>query len=160
MVGPTIPTLPVPALRFAFEDRGGRRMFERLALAVRDLRAVWPHVIAAFKEQQEQLFAGQGAEAGGWDPLTPAYARWKAKHHPGRGILRMRGPLEAAVTGRSSDFVVIAQPLLLIAQVKTFYAAFLDRRRELSPRTDARVRAYTRIINEHIQRVGREAVRP
>lgn len=152
--------MTVPALRFAFEDRGGRRMLERLSRAVRDLRPVWPHVIAAFKEQQEQLFAGSGAEVGGWAPLAPRYARWKARHHPGRGVLRLSGALEAAATGRSTDFVVIAQPLLLIAQAKTFYAAFLDRRRELSPQTDARVRAWTRIVNDYIARVGREAVAP
>lgn len=145
----------IPALSFKVEDRGGARALERLGRSVRDLRPAWAGIINAFKEQQRELFAGEGQEAGGWRPLSPAYAAWKARHHPGRRVLRITGGLEAAVTGRSSDFQVIAQPLLLVAKVTTFYASFLDRRRQLSPLTDARVRTWLRIVNEHILREAR-----
>jgi hypothetical protein len=149
----------IPALSFKVEDRGGPRMLERLRRSVSDLRPAWSTVINAFKEQQRELFAGDGQEAGGWRPLSPTYAAWKARHHPGKRVLRISGGLEAAVTGRSSDFQVIAQPLLLVAKATTYYASFLDRQRELAPLTDARVRAWLRIVNEHILREARGGAR-
>lgn len=144
----------MPMVRFAVEDRGGRQVLERLRRAVTDLRPAWAQILAAYKSQQRELFAAAGAEAGGWAPLDPAYARWKARHFPGRGILRQSGKLEAAATGASSDFLVVSEPLLLIARVMTFYASFIDRRRDISPLTDARRRVWVRILNEHLQRAG------
>ncbi len=43
-------------------------------------------------------FASQGP---GWQPLSPAYAAWKALHHPGKPMLQLRGKLIAAMTDRS-----------------------------------------------------------
>ena len=144
----------MPNLRFAVEDRGGAQALEHLRRAVSDLRPAWAQIIEAFKVQQRELFAGEGREAGGWEPLDPAYARWKAKRFPGRGILQRTGKLAAAATGASSDFLVVSQPLLLMARVMIHYATWIDRRREISPLTDARRRVWLRILNEHLQRAG------
>lgn len=43
--------------------------------------------------------------AGGepWAPLSPAYAAWKARHRPGRGILYFDGDLRGAASRPGRD---------------------------------------------------------
>lgn len=53
-----------------------------------DLTEYWlayaaPRLSADVRDNVEQ----QGAPSGGWAPLSPSYAAWKAKHYPNRGLL-------------------------------------------------------------------------
>ncbi len=41
---------------------------------------------------------GLSDSPGQWAPLSPAYAAWKAKHYPGRGILVRTGALKRSLT--------------------------------------------------------------
>src|SRR6266404_3813538 len=64
-------------------------MIHNVEMGLRDLTPVWKDVrdiyIAFLKEQ----FASEGGYAGvKWVPLSENYAKWKAKHYPGKGMLR------------------------------------------------------------------------
>lgn len=57
------------------------------------------------KEFAETAFSTEGASLGkAWDPLSPDYARWKAKHYPGKGILVRTGKMQRSFQTRSGAF--------------------------------------------------------
>ena len=47
-------------------------------------------------EAADRIFASEGR--GGWPQLSEAYARWKSKHYPGKGILELTGAYRRAAT--------------------------------------------------------------
>ena len=49
----------------------------------------WESLAPIVAEAAADVFASQGR--GGWAQLSPAYARWKEKHYPGKGILELTG---------------------------------------------------------------------
>lgn len=70
-----------------------------LEAGLRDLTPVWPDVRDILIAFVKQHFATQGAYVSDpWRPLSPAYARWKAKHAPGKSILRFRDRLYGSLT--------------------------------------------------------------
>jgi phage gpG-like protein len=65
----------------------------------RDMRPVWPKVSLVFDRMERDQFVGQGVgSAGGWKALSPAYAKWKAVHFPGKPILFRTGDLVRSLT--------------------------------------------------------------
>jgi phage gpG-like protein len=79
-------------VRLTFAIDGYERVsvgLSRWAQQVQDFRPFWRTVVAPwFFEQIQQNFRREGAPVGGWRPLSPRYAAWKAKHYPGKTILR------------------------------------------------------------------------
>lgn len=69
------------------------------ATKARDFRPFWRTVVAPwfFGRIQEQ-FASEGTAVGGWAPLSPRYAAWKAKRYPGKTILRRTDRLMKSLT--------------------------------------------------------------
>ena len=60
-------------------------------------RPVMAKLAAAYQAYEERVFTTEGAAGlGRWRPLSPAYARWKAVHFPGRPILTRTGALRTA----------------------------------------------------------------
>ena len=49
----------------------------------------WESLAPIVAEAAEGIFASQGR--GGWAQLSPAYARWKERNFPGKGILELTG---------------------------------------------------------------------
>ncbi|WP_427017868.1 phage virion morphogenesis protein [Pseudarthrobacter sp. P1] len=49
---------------------------------------------------KKQFFSHGAYGSGGWAPLSPAYATWKAHHFPGRGVLERTGDLRESLTDR------------------------------------------------------------
>ena len=95
----------MPLTRLRFELAGEvfySRMFELAAEEARDLSEPLEqagHVVLGAVAQQ---FATEGRRAGGWPPLSPRYAAWKARHYPGRPILVLTGAMkEAALDPRA-----------------------------------------------------------
>lgn len=41
-----------------------------------------------------------------WQALSPRYAKWKEKHHPGRQILELTGEMKATATGNDPQMIV------------------------------------------------------
>lgn len=56
----------------------------------------WASLAPVVAEAADNIFASEGR--GGWAQLTQAYARWKAKHYPGKGILELTGAYRNAAT--------------------------------------------------------------
>lgn len=75
--------------------------FRRLEGALKDLRPIWPAVRRYFHDTEALAFASEGGDqrTGRWKPLSPAYAKWKARHYPGKGILERTGALWKSLTG-------------------------------------------------------------
>ncbi len=73
-------------------DKFGSRVFPRLI----------PILEAAVKKQFDAR--GEGPNRGAWKPLSEAYAKWKAEHYPGKGILERTGALRKALTEEGSSY--------------------------------------------------------
>jgi len=69
--------------------------------ATSDLSPAFERMADDFEETQKQVFDREGAGDGRrrWQPLSAAYADWKARHYPGAKILERTGRLRDAFTG-------------------------------------------------------------
>ena len=64
-----------------------------------DATEVWNALAADFlKVEKRQFGSVGGAGSGGWAPLKPAYAKWKAARYPGKPILQREGDLIRSLT--------------------------------------------------------------
>lgn len=83
------------------------RALSRFGATIEDWRPLWRDLGAELRAIEETAFATEGAtvEGGGWEPLSPAYAQWKATHHPGRPILELTGALKESLTRLGGDHI-------------------------------------------------------
>lgn len=99
------------ALRFTFAVEGEvqvDRTLARFEEAARDARPVWEQLADRFAQLNRRQFDSEGAaNSGGWAPLSPAYAAWKARLYPGKPILERSGDLRASLTERPFGIEVI-----------------------------------------------------
>lgn len=88
--------------RFTFEIEGAERVsvgLTRFLSQIRDFRPFWRWVLAPwFFGLVVENFHQQGRPIGGWRPLSPRYAAWKAKRYPGKTILRRSDRLIDSLT--------------------------------------------------------------
>ena len=56
----------------------------------------WESLAPIVAEAADNIFASEGR--GGWPQLSEAYARWKARNYPGKGILELTGAYRSAAT--------------------------------------------------------------
>ena len=56
----------------------------------------WESLAPTVAEAADNIFASEGR--GGWPQLSEAYARWKARNYPGKGILELTGAYRNAAT--------------------------------------------------------------
>ena len=56
----------------------------------------WESLAPMVAEAADRIFASEGH--GGWPQLSEAYARWKARNFPGKGILDLTGAYRNAAT--------------------------------------------------------------
>jgi hypothetical protein len=66
---------------------------------IEDLAPLFEGFGTLFKSELGKQFMSEGANSGGWAPLSPAYAAWKADHFPGRPIGVLSGALRRSMTG-------------------------------------------------------------
>lgn len=101
---------PVPTL-LTFDFLGDReimRRLERIDDSINDASPAFNVMGDSLARAERRQFASQGAYgSGGWAPLSPAYARWKAKHYPGAKILHRTGDLEDSLTRRPFGIDVV-----------------------------------------------------
>lgn len=99
------------SLRFTLSLWGDRqldRTLERYADAVEDARPLWHALADDFVSIEQRQFATEGGYgSGGWSPLSPKYAAWKARHYPGQPILQREGDLVESLTSRPLGVEVI-----------------------------------------------------
>ena len=79
------------------------RGFNRYVEDIQDFTEVFELLYLDFLEIEETQFATGGSRSSGesWAALSPNYARWKAKHAPGRPVLTLSGAMRAALTSRT-----------------------------------------------------------
>jgi len=76
-------------------------VLERFQHQADDITTVWDQLADRFTDLQSRNFDSQGATmSGGWSPLSPNYAKWKATHHPGKKILDRGGDLRESLAGK------------------------------------------------------------
>ena len=98
-----------PRLTFSFYgDAQIDRSLARFADTVGDARPAWEAMAERFARTNRRQFATEGRHAsGGWAPLSPRYAEWKAEHYPGKPILEREGNLVESLTRRPFGVEVI-----------------------------------------------------
>jgi phage gpG-like protein len=93
------------------------RLLERTG----DLRWLWPDFAGEFYKREADFFAAEGE--GAWEPLSPNYAKWKAKYYPGQPLLVLRGDLRSSLVARLSTFAIYeAEPASLTLGSSVPYA--------------------------------------
>lgn len=89
-------------LRFEFF---GEEQVNRSLLAIddraRDMRPAWDALRDRFVAYEADWFDSEGR--GDWPPLSRDYAAWKARHYPGKPILRRDDTLYDSVTRPDID---------------------------------------------------------
>ena len=65
----------------------------------------WESLAPIVAEAADNIFASEGR--GGWPQLSEAYARWKARNYPGKGILELTGAYRSAATQIGSPHNVV-----------------------------------------------------
>lgn len=102
------------------------RTLERFTEAVGDMRPAWGAIRDRFVAMERRQFETEGAYAsGGWSPLSPRYADWKAAHYPGKTILRRTDELFASLT--EGPAVYVAESSFMVIGTDVEYAAFHQR---------------------------------
>lgn len=87
-------------LKFSvFGDVQLDRTLARFSEAASDMRPAWEILRDRFLVLERRQFATEGGYgSGGWSPLSPTYAAWKARVAPGAKILHLTGELEDSLT--------------------------------------------------------------
>jgi phage gpG-like protein len=77
------------------------RTLARMQENPKDARPLWEALANRFAAIETRQFKSAGRYAsGGWSPLSPRYAAWKAKHYPGAPILTRTAALRNSLTRR------------------------------------------------------------
>ncbi len=110
------------ALRLTLEVFGERQIDRTLAGITergQDLRPAFEDITEQFLEAERRQFATQGIfGSGGWRALSPPYAAWKARHYPGKTILRRDDDLWRSLTQGPAVKVIEPDRLILGSDVE------------------------------------------
>lgn len=111
-------------IRFRSEVAGVEtlnRAFNRIEDFISDFRSVWPSVAQEFYRIEVEQFDSEGAAgaSGKWTPLSPAYARFKAKEFPGEPILQASHHMIDSLTDPDAlDAIYLPEPTQLTIGTK------------------------------------------
>lgn len=100
-------------------EKSFQRRFENISHIPDNMRDAFEGMAEDFWTHERQVFADEGP---GWRPLSPKYAKWKAKHYPGMPILVRTGALKASLTEFDADgaiYEVYNDHMLLGTDLKT-----------------------------------------
>ena len=76
-------------------DEQLKRSFSRFGEQAKDLSEPFREIVKDFHKIEKRQFESEGSYgSGGWQPLSPRYAAWKAKKHPGRPLMVVSGLLK------------------------------------------------------------------
>lgn len=77
-----------------------------------DMRDAFDKIADDFqKNVSPERFAKEGP---GWAPLSPAYARWKAREYPGKKILERTGDLKSSLEGGPGAIRIVTKDALVL----------------------------------------------
>ncbi|KWW97403.1 hypothetical protein LI90_4375 (plasmid) [Carbonactinospora thermoautotrophica] len=147
------------AVRITFSFYGDTqldRTLARFADNVQDARPVWEVLAERFRRAETRQFRSEGRYAsGGWDPLSPRYAAWKARNYPGATILVRTGALRDSLTKRPFGIEVI-EPSFMVVGSDVEYGVYHQQGTERMPRrrpvefTEWERREWVRILQRFI----------
>lgn len=151
-------------LTFAvFGDTQIDRTLDGIEAAAADMRPAWEVLRDRFLTLERRQFATQGGYSGGWAPLSPRYAAWKAKHYPGKTILRRTDDLFRSLT--EGPEIVILEPGYMVLGSAVEYGPYhqegagrLPRRRPVEL-PDRERREWVKVIQAYIRTGGVTGVR-
>lgn len=131
------------------------RTLERIEFAGQDATPAWEVMAGQFLTAERRQFASEGAFAsGGWAPLKPNYAEWKARHFPGKTILRRTDDLWRSLT--QGPAIRILEPTFMVLGSDVDYGAHhqhggpnLPRRRPVEL-TETMRREWVRILQRYL----------
>ena len=112
-----------------------------------------------FYQSMTEVFATEGAFEGRnrWQELSPAYAKGKTKHYPGKKILDRTGRLKKSLTIKgSSDSVLEITPNSLKIGTKVPYSIYHQKgtsrvpMRKIIELTDLQRKRWIQIIHKHM----------
>lgn len=92
------------------------RAFNRIEEYISDFRSVWPDVATEIYTITAEQFASEGAAglSGKWDPLSPAYEKFKVINFPGQPILQAEGHMVDSLTDPDAlDAIYLPEPTML-----------------------------------------------
>lgn len=105
-------------LRLSFDFYGDQqleRTLDRFGDAAEDMRPAWDAIAEDFADVERRQFSTEGGYgSGGWAPLSPRYAAWKARAYPGKPILQREGDLVRSLTERPFGIEVILPARMVI----------------------------------------------
>jgi phage gpG-like protein len=102
------------------------RTLERFAESVADATPAWEKMADRFVRVERRQFASEGAYgSGGWAPLSPRYAAWKAAHYPGKPILRRTDDLWRSLT--TGPAIRVITPSMMIVGSDVAYGRYHQR---------------------------------
>lgn len=91
-------------MRFTFTVEGETQIDRTLTRWADNLDnpiPLWDRLADRFAVAEGKQFSSEGAYgSGGWTPLSPIYAAWKAANYPGKRILERTGTLRDSLTRR------------------------------------------------------------
>ena len=84
------------------------KVLEGAAHRIAHLEPVWEDIATDLMSLETKVFASEGGAIGvTWPALSPAYARWKARHGFSQKILERTGELRRSLTEKSSGDMVL-----------------------------------------------------
>jgi phage gpG-like protein len=124
------------ALRLSL-DVAGEKIIDRTLAGIgdqaEDLRPAFEAIGDVFLAAERRQFTSEGAfGSGGWAPLSQPYATWKARHYPGKPILRRTDDLWRSLTTGPAVRVIKPQYLALGTDVE--YAKYHQKGKPPLPR--------------------------
>lgn len=117
--------MPVRLTFAVFGDVQVDRTLEGIEHRGEDLRPAWEHLRGRFLRLERRQFGSEGKYSGGWSPLSPRYAAWKARHYPGETILRRTDNLWGSLT--EGPDVAVLEPHYMILGTSVDYAGYHQR---------------------------------
>ena len=145
-------------VRLSFDFYGDvqlERTLARFDANVDDMTPAWEAMADEFAAIERRQFATQGRYAsGGWAPLSPRYAAWKARHYPGKPILQREGDLVESLTRRPFGIEVITPDTMVVGSDVEYgryhqHGDGLPRRRPVELRESDR-RKLTKIAHRYL----------
>lgn len=146
-----------------FGDAQVDRELVGIESAAEDLRPAWETLRGRFLTLERRQFASQGGYSGGWAPLSPRYAAWKAVNFPGKTILRRTDHLYRSLT--EGPDIAIIEPGYMILGTSVVYAEHHQRGGGRLPRRrpvelpDSERREWVKVLQSFIRTGGVTGVR-
>lgn len=139
-----------------YGDTQLERTLDRFANNVEDATPAWDAIADRLVHVERRQFASEGkSSSGGWAPLSPKYAAWKAQHYPGQPILQREGHLVRSLTRRPLGIERIEPQEAWLGSAVTYGAYHqrgagnLPRRRPIELTEDER-RTWVKILQRFI----------